>query len=195
MPLYALGKLTPQIHPSAYVHPDAVLIGDVRIGADASVWPGAVLRADTNHIVIGDRSNVQDGSILHVAPGTPTVIGPGSAVGHRVHIEGARIGSGCLIASGSVVLNGSEIADGGVVGAGAVLSYGSKVASGEIALGVPGTTRPNTSLSAEMVTAIVDNYVANGARFRAELRTLARVEHHDSASTDGVRGTGLGHRA
>ncbi|MGH3440355.1 MAG: gamma carbonic anhydrase family protein [Sciscionella sp.] len=172
MAVYALGDVEPEIHPDAYVHPDATVIGAVRLGAFASVWPQAVLRADTDTITIGERTNIQDGSIIHTAPGTPTVIGPDSAVGHAVHIEGATIGSGCLIASGSVVLNGTVVEDGAVVGAGAVISYGGHVPAGQLALGVPAKCRENNSLGPELVQLIVDGYVKNGARFRAELRRL-----------------------
>lgn len=172
MAIYALGDRVPDIHPDAYVHPDATVIGNVTIGARASVWPQAVLRGDTAPITIGERSNVQDGSIIHVAPSTPTVLGPGSAIGHSVHVEGAVIGSGCLIASGSVVLNGTEIEDGAVVGAGAVVSYNGHVGSGELALGVPAKNRENKSVSPEMVNAIITNYVERGAEFAKELRRI-----------------------
>lgn len=172
MAIYALGDRVPDIHPDAYVHPDATVIGDVRIGAQASVWPQAVLRGDTAPITIGERSNVQDGSILHVAPSTPTVLGPGSAIGHNVHVEGAVIGSGCLIASGSVVLNATEIADGAVVGAGAVVSYNGSVGTGELALGVPAKCRENKSVPAEMIASIVANYVERGAEFAKSLRRI-----------------------
>ncbi|WP_037355953.1 gamma carbonic anhydrase family protein [Amycolatopsis orientalis] len=172
MAIYALGDLVPTIHPDAYVHPDATVIGDVRIGARASVWPQTVLRGDHGYIEIGERSNVQDGCVVHCTARHPTILGPSSAVGHAVHIEGAKIGTGCLIASGSVVLNGSVIEDGGMVGAGAVLSYDSTVGTGEIALGVPAKTRPNKSFSQDQIDAVVDSYVRRGARFRAELRRL-----------------------
>ncbi|VVJ19953.1 Carbonic anhydrase [Amycolatopsis camponoti] len=172
MPIYALGSLEPTIHPDAYVHPDATVIGDVRIRAHASVWPQTVLRGDHGHIEIGARSNVQDGCVLHCTKQNPTILGPSSAIGHAVHVEGATIGTGCLIASGSVVLNGSVIEDGGMVGAGAVLSYGSHVKTGEIALGVPAKTRENKSFSAENIALVVDSYVQRGRRFRTELRRL-----------------------
>ncbi|MEV4054103.1 gamma carbonic anhydrase family protein [Amycolatopsis sp. NPDC049688] len=172
MPIYALGSLEPTIHPDAYVHPDATVIGDVRIGAHASVWPQTVLRGDHGYIEIGERSNVQDGCVLHCTERHPTILGPSSAIGHAVHVEGATIGTGCLIASGAVVLNGSVIEDGGMVGAGAVLSYGSHVKTGEIALGVPGKTRENTSFSAENIAMVVDSYVQRARRFKAELRRL-----------------------
>ncbi|GAA3575309.1 gamma carbonic anhydrase family protein [Amycolatopsis ultiminotia] len=172
MAIYALGDLVPAIHPDAYVHPDATVIGDVRIGARASVWPQTVLRGDHGYIEIGERSNMQDGCVVHCTSQHPTILGPSSAVGHAVHIEGATIGTGCLIASGSVVLNGTVIEDGGMVGAGAVLSYRSHVGTGEIALGVPAKVRPNKSFSPDQIAAVVDSYVRRGARFRAELRRI-----------------------
>ncbi|WP_020671146.1 gamma carbonic anhydrase family protein [Amycolatopsis nigrescens] len=172
MAIYALGELEPSIHPDAYVHPDATVIGNVRIAAHASVWPQAVLRGDHGLIELGERSNVQDGCVLHCTREHPTVLGPSSAIGHSVHVEGAVVGTGCLIASGAVVLNGSVIEDGGVVGAGAVLSYRSRVPSGQIALGVPARNRPNSSFGPEMVKAVVESYVRRAAWFRAELRRL-----------------------
>lgn len=172
MAIYALGDREPTIHPQAYVHPDATVIGDVRIGAFASVWPQAVLRGDHGYIEIGERSNVQDGCVVHCTQAEPTILGPGSAMGHAVHVEGAKIGTGCLIGSGSVVLNGSVIEDGGMVGAGAVLSYRSHVPSGYIALGVPAKMRPNTSFGPESIQRVVDSYVRRAELFRTELRRL-----------------------
>jgi carbonic anhydrase/acetyltransferase-like protein (isoleucine patch superfamily) len=174
MAIYALGDLEPTIHPEAYVHPDATVIGDVRIAAHASIWPQTVLRGDHGYIEIGARSNVQDGCVLHCTGRHPTILGPSSAIGHSVHVEGATIGTGCLIASGSVVLNGSVIEDGGMVGAGAVLSYRFHVPSGHVALGVPAKTRPNKSFGPEMIAQVVDSYVSRGARFRTDLRRLDR---------------------
>lgn len=172
MAIYALGDLEPSIHPDAFVHPDATVIGDVRIAAEASVWPQTVLRGDNGYIELGPRSNVQDGCVLHCTERHPTILGADSAIGHAVHVEGAVIGTGCLIASGSVVLNGTVVEDGGMVGAGAVLSYDSRVVSGHIALGVPAKTRPNTAFGPEQIAAVVDSYVARAKRFRAELRRL-----------------------
>ncbi|GAA1240773.1 gamma carbonic anhydrase family protein [Prauserella halophila] len=172
MAIYALGDLEPDIHPDAWVHPDATLIGDVRIGPEASIWPQTVLRADNDRIEVGARSNIQDGCIVHVATGQPTILGPASAIGHNVHVEGATIGAGCLLASGAVVLNGTVVEDGGVVGAGAVVSYRGHVPSGHIALGVPARTRENTSLGADAIAGIVDGYVERAQRYRAELRRL-----------------------
>ncbi|WP_236794145.1 gamma carbonic anhydrase family protein [Amycolatopsis sp. GM8] len=172
MAIYALGDRVPQIHPEAYVHPDATVIGDVRIAAYASVWPQTVLRGDNGYIELGERSNIQDGCVLHCTSEDPTILGPSSAIGHAVHVEGANIGTGCLIASGSVVLNGTVIEDGGMVGAGAVLSYRSHVPSGHIALGVPAKTRPNTSFGPDAIQQVVEKYVERAKLYRAELRRL-----------------------
>lgn len=172
MPIYALGALTPAIHPDAYVHPDATVIGDVRIGAFASVWPQAVLRGDYGYIQIGERTSVQDGSVIHCTEWTPAIIGRECVIGHNAHIEGATIGAGCLIASGSVVLNGAVIEDGAVVGAGAVVSFNGHVPARRMALGVPARIRDGHEVPEGSVAAIVEKYVSNIARFRAELRRL-----------------------
>jgi len=88
--IYRLGDLQPEIHPDAFVHPDAVVIGDVSIGSEATVWPGAVLRGDFGHIAIGDRSSVQDGTVIHAGPNFPTMVGSGCVIGHLAHLEAAR---------------------------------------------------------------------------------------------------------
>src|SRR5919106_5263427 len=105
MAIYALGEAVPAIDPTAYVHPDAVIIGNVRIGPEASVWPGAVLRGDGAPITIGARTSVQDGSVLHVTPIHPTTVGEGCVIGHLVHMEGCTVEDGALVGSGSIVLH------------------------------------------------------------------------------------------
>ena len=99
MPIYALGDVEPQIHPDAYVHPDAVIIGDVRLGAQASVWPCAVLRGDHGFIEVGGRTSVQDGTVVHTTEEWPTIIGSECVVGHNAHLEGCNVGDRCLIGS------------------------------------------------------------------------------------------------
>lgn len=116
MAIYALGDYTPQIHPEAYVHPDATVIGDVRIGAFSSVWPQAVLRGDYGRIVVDERTSIQDGTVIHCTEVHPVHIGSSCVIGHNVHIEGATVADECLIASGSVVLNGSIVEKGAIVG-------------------------------------------------------------------------------
>lgn len=173
MPLYALGDVEPDIHPDAYVHPDAVVIGNVTIGAESSVWPTAVLRGDDGHIVVGARSSIQDGSIIHTTARRPTIIGDEVTVGHNVHIEAATIGNRALIASGSVVLNGAEIGEGGVVAAGAVVSPNTEVAPWTMVLGVPAQVRRGHTVPEDASAYAVASYVQRGKRFRAELRRLS----------------------
>lgn len=121
-----------------YIHPSAVIFGNVTLGRDASVWPTAVLRGDTDAIVIGDETNVQDGVIVHVDPDSPVRVGDRVTIGHRAVIHGCTIGDDCLIGIGAIVLNGAIIGTGSVIGAGAVVPEGMKVPPGSLVLGVPG---------------------------------------------------------
>src|SRR4051812_16989518 len=99
MPIYALGDLEPKIDASAFVHPDAIVIGDVTLGPQSSVWPAAVLRAEADAIVIGARSNVQDGTVIHVSPGLPTVVHDDVLIGHLAHLESCTVHDGAFIGS------------------------------------------------------------------------------------------------
>lgn len=121
-----------------YIHPSAVIIGDVTLGRDASVWPTAVLRGDIDAIVIGDETNVQDGVIVHVDAGYPVRVGHRVTIGHRAVIHGCTIEDDCLIGIGAIVLNGAVIGTGSVIGAGAVVREGMIVPPGSLVLGVPG---------------------------------------------------------
>jgi carbonic anhydrase/acetyltransferase-like protein (isoleucine patch superfamily) len=172
VPIYALGDVEPDIHPEAYVHPDAVIIGDVTIGAESSVWPTAVLRGDDGYIRIGARTSIQDGTIIHCTLTQPTIIGDECTVGHNVHIEGATIADRALISSGSVVLNGSSVGTGAVVAAGAVVSPNARVPAHAMTLGVPARVREGYEVPADRYAYAVDSYVQRGKRFRAELRLL-----------------------
>ncbi|MCO1582463.1 MULTISPECIES: gamma carbonic anhydrase family protein [unclassified Crossiella] len=172
MAVYALGDLEPVIHETAYVHPDAVVIGNVTLGPQVSVWPTAVLRGDYGRIEVGERSNVQDGTIIHCTQIHPTLIGAGCVVGHNVHIEGATIGDGCLIGSGSVVLNGAVVEDGAIVGAGAVVSHNGHVPARRLAVGVPAKVKPDFEVPENAVQPGVDMYVANIKVYRDGLRRL-----------------------
>jgi carbonic anhydrase/acetyltransferase-like protein (isoleucine patch superfamily) len=172
VPLYALGDVEPDIHPDAYVHPDAVVIGNVTIGAEASVWPSAVLRGDDGRIVVGARTSVQDGSIIHCTPHEPTIIGEEVTVGHNVHIEGATIGDRALISSGSVVLNGASIGAGAVVAAGAVVSPNAEIPPRRMALGIPARVREGYEVPEGVYDHAVQSYIQRAKRFRAELRRL-----------------------
>ncbi len=169
MPIYVLGDLVPRIDPTAYVHPDAVVIGDVTIGAESSVWPGAVLRGDDGGIVVGDRTSVQDGTVVHTTPQFPTQIGSDCVIGHMVHLEGCVIHDGSLVGSGSVVLHRAHVRSGAIVGANAVVPNGMEVPSGAMALGVPAKIRPD-SVDPIQISAGVEFYVARGKRYAAEMR-------------------------
>ena len=126
MPVYALGDRVPQIDPTAFVHPDAVVIGDVRIGPESTVWPTAVLRGDHGSITVGARTSVQDGTVVHCTQVAPTTIGDRCVVGHNAHLEGCTIEDDCLVGSGSVVLHRVVVRRGALVGAGTSMSLGTR---------------------------------------------------------------------
>lgn len=171
MALYALGDVAPSVDPSAFVHPAATVIGDVTIGPESSVWPGAVLRGDHGTITVGARSSVQDGSVVHAGPGFPTVISDGCVIGHIVHLEGCFIEDDCLIGSGAVVLHHVRVGRGALVGAGAVVPNGVHIPPGALAVGVPATIKPDAS-HVELIRVSAEEYVKNCHRYRAELRRV-----------------------
>jgi carbonic anhydrase/acetyltransferase-like protein (isoleucine patch superfamily) len=150
----------PSIHPDAYVHPAAHVIGDVTLGARASVWPTAVLRGDTAAIVVGEDSNVQDGAILHVDRGVPCTIGARVAIGHRAVVHGATVEDECLIGMGAIVLNRVVVGSGSIVGAGAVCTEGLLVPPNSLVLGVPGrVVRETTDAERARIAKTVDSYL------------------------------------
>ena len=171
MSVYALGERVPAIHPDAYIHPDAVVIGQVTIGQEASVWPGAVLRGDYGTITVGDRTSIQDGAVIHATAELATTIGAECVIGHLAHLEGCLVEDGALIGSGSIVLHEAVIRSGALVGAGAVVSGGTEVPSGALAIGVPARIRPDAVAPAEIARSAA-LYVTNGQRYRGELRRL-----------------------
>ncbi len=171
MPLYAIADREPTIDPSAFIHPDAVLIGDVSIGAECSVWPGAVLRGDHGRIVVGAGTSIQDGTVIHCTATWDTVICDRCVIGHRVHLEGCRIDSETLIGSGAVVLNGAHIGRGSLVAAQALVPPGMSVPDFHQARGVPAKIS-DTPPDPEMIRSAVDIYIRNSHWYRAELRRL-----------------------
>ena len=171
MVLYALGDRTPTIDESAYVHPDAVIIGSVRIGPKSSVWPGAVLRADYGEIHIGARTSVQDGTIIHCTHDLWTRIGDDCVIGHNTHLEGCTIEDKSLVGSGSVVLHRAVVRTGGLVGAGAVVPNDMEVPSRAMALGVPAKIKPDAVMP-EAIELAVAVYVENCDRYQKELRRI-----------------------
>jgi carbonic anhydrase/acetyltransferase-like protein (isoleucine patch superfamily) len=125
------------IDPDAFVHPSAVVVGNVNLGARSSVWACAVLRGDTDTITVGEDSNVQDGSVLHCDPGIPCVVGARVTIGHRAIVHGAVVEDDCLIGMGAIVLNRVRVGSGSLIGAGAVCPEGMVIPPNSVVLGVP----------------------------------------------------------
>ena len=171
MPLYAIGDRTPSIDPTAFVHPEAVIIGSVSVGPESSVWPTAVLRGDSGRVIVGARTSIQDGSVIHCTSELDTVVGDRCVIGHRVHLEGCTIEDDSLVGSGSVVLHRAVVRSGGFVAAGAVVSPGTEVPSRAIAMGVPAKIRLDAAPT-EMIEASVLTYAENTHWYNAELRRI-----------------------
>jgi carbonic anhydrase/acetyltransferase-like protein (isoleucine patch superfamily) len=173
VPIYALGEYEPDIHETAFVHPDAVVIGRVRIGPEASVWPCAVLRGDHGRIEVGARTSVQDGTVVHCTHDWPTLIGAECVVGHNAHLEGCVVGDRCLIGSGSITLNRVTVGAGAIVAAASLVPEGFKVPPGALVAGVPATIK-KTGVPADWVEDAVKTYIETGRAHRAGLRRLDR---------------------
>jgi len=172
MAVYALGDVEPSIDPSAYVHPDAVVIGAVTIGPESSIWPTAVLRGDPGGIVIGARTSIQDGTVIHTTPTTPTRVGDECVIGHLVHLEGCVIGNGSLVGSGAIVLNGAVLEDECLVGAGALVPGTMTVPRRAMALGVPATLKLDAVRPEVQIRTGMEVYRERGRTYRAQLRRL-----------------------
>lgn len=171
MAVYALGDSVPQIHPDAYVHPEATVIGAVRIGAESTVWPQAVIRGDYGRITVGARTSIQDGAVIHCTADHSTHIGDDCVVGHLAHLEGCTVEDAALVGTGSIVLHRVVVRTNALVGAGALVPGGLEVPSGAMALGVPARIRLDC-VTPEQILPLAENYVANAARYRAELRRV-----------------------
>lgn len=171
MAIYALGDSIPTIHPDAYVHPDAVIIGSVTIGAGSSIWPGAVLRGDDGSIVVGERSSIQDGTVVHTTPFSHTTVGNDCVVGHVVHLEGCILEDFSQVSSGAIVLHRAVVGTGAIVAANAVVLNDMNVPAGALAVGAPATIKEGRARRGDIEMA-VKAYLHKGERFRAELRRL-----------------------
>ena len=139
--IVTLGGVTPVVHETAWVAPSADLVGAVDLRAGSSVWYTAVLRADIDPIVLGERSNLQDGVVVHTDAGHPVSIGAGVSVGHRAVLHGCTVEDDCLIGMGAIVLGGARIGTGSLVAAGAVVPEGAVIAPRSLVVGVPGRVR------------------------------------------------------
>jgi carbonic anhydrase/acetyltransferase-like protein (isoleucine patch superfamily) len=175
MPIYALDDQQPDLpEPGRFwVAPDAHVIGRVRLGADVGVWFGAVLRGDGEPLEVGERSNIQEGAMLHADPGFPLTIGPDVTVGHHAILHGCTVGAGALIGMGATVLNGARIGAGCIVGANALVTEGKEFPDDSLVIGAPAkAVRTLDGAAAGKLRASALHYVANWRRFAAGLKRI-----------------------
>lgn len=173
MTCYALGDQTPHIDPSAYVAPEATIIGAATLQAGTSVWSGAVIRADNEPIMIGEQSNIQEGAVLHVDTGKPLTIGRQVTVGHQAMLHGCTIHDGTLIGIQAVILNGAVIGQHSLVGAGALVTEGKTFPPRSLILGSP--AKVVRTLSDDEVANLqhsAQDYAARAARYKDILRPI-----------------------
>jgi carbonic anhydrase/acetyltransferase-like protein (isoleucine patch superfamily) len=157
-----------QVHESVYLAPGAVVVGDVAIGEDSSVWFNAVLRGDCEQIRVGRRTNIQDGCVLHADPGYPCTLGDGVTVGHGAIVHGAIVGDNVTIGMNAVVMNGAQVGENSIVAVGAVVTEGTVVPPGSLAIGLPAKVkRPLAAEEIEHNRWAAGHYVDNARRFRA----------------------------
>lgn len=170
MAIYRLGDKIPTIHESAYVAPEATVIGEVILEENSSVWPGAVIRGDNEPIRIGAGSNVQEGAVLHADPGFPLTIGVNVTVGHQAMVHGCTVGDGSLIGIHAVVLNGVVIGRNSLVGAAALVTEGKTFPDNSMIIGTP--ARLQLEMTADQIAHMqraAAKYVANGQYFQQNL--------------------------
>ena len=174
MALYRIGDDAPRVAPDAWVAESAAVVGRVALGAGASVWYGAVLRGDNEWITIGERSNIQDGSVLHTDMGSPLTIGADVTVGHQVMLHGCTIGDNSLIGIQSVILNNAKIGRNSIVGAGSVVTEGKEFPDNSLIVGAPAKlVRTLDDAAAARVRQSAEHYVENGHRFARGLKKIA----------------------
>jgi carbonic anhydrase/acetyltransferase-like protein (isoleucine patch superfamily) len=173
MTLYKLDDVMPALGPGAWAAPSADLIGDVRLGARASIWFGAVVRADNTPILIGEESNLQDGSVGHSDPGAPLTIGARVTIGHQAIVHGCTIADVCLIGMGARILNGARLGPESLVGAGALITEGKAFDGGSLIVGVPArVVRPLTAEEKAAIRVSAAHYAEKAARYAASLQRV-----------------------
>ncbi|PKP88593.1 MAG: gamma carbonic anhydrase family protein [Alphaproteobacteria bacterium HGW-Alphaproteobacteria-16] len=173
MPVYAIEGLAPSIDPDAWIAPSADVIGDAHLAAGSSVWFGAVIRADNTPIRVGERSNVQEGAMLHSDPGAPLTIGADCTIGHHAILHGCTIGDRVLVGMGAIVLNNAEIGDDCLIGAGALVTEGKSFPPGSLIVGSPARAvreLDDTTCAALLLSA--QNYAERQRRFRSGLTRI-----------------------
>ncbi len=138
MPVESFNRIAPKIHETAFIADDAIVIGDVEIGEESSVWFGSIIRGDVNYIRIGDRTNIQDATVIHVSSKDhPTILENEITVGHRVTLHGCYVETGCLIGIGSIILDGARIGRSSLVAAGSLVTPGTVIPAGSLVMGAP----------------------------------------------------------
>ena len=174
MPLYRFAGQQPSVHPSAWVAPSADLIGDVQLGEAASVWFGAVIRADNTPIVVGVRANIQEGAMLHSDPGAPLTVGEGCTVGHHAILHGCTLGAHVLVGMGATVLNRAVIGEDCLIGAGALVTKGKSFPPGHLIVGSP--ARAVRALTPEQIAGLRLSAAHYAHRAREYVTGLVRVD-------------------
>ena len=171
--IYSLDDLEPQIDPTAWMAPGCHIMGKVRIGADASVWFGAVLRGDNEWIDVGAGTNIQENAVLHTDWGFPLTIGAGCTIGHKAMLHGCQVGDNSLIGMGATVLNGAVIGRDCLIGAGALITEGKVIPDGSLVMGVPGRViRPLDEAGITRLRASATSYQNNARRFAGGLKEI-----------------------
>ena len=170
MAIYRLGEHTPQIDPQSWIAPNATVIGQVVLARNASVWWHCTLRGDTDRLIVGENSNIQDGSVLHTDPGLQLVVGANVTVGHKVTLHGCTIGDGSLIGMGAILLNRSVIGKNSLVGANTLIPEGKIFPDRVLIVGSPGkVVRELTDEEVARLPGSAERYVKNWQRYQREL--------------------------
>jgi len=177
MPLYEIDGLSPAVPDTSWVAPSAVLIGDVRLGEEVGIWFGAVIRADNTPIVLGARTNIQEGAMLHSDPGVPLTIGADCTVGHHAILHGCSIGDRVLVGMGAIVLNNAVIGEDCLIGAGALVTEGKIFPPGSLIIGSP--AKAVKELAPEMIEGIKRSAAGYAERQQRFARNLKRVDKAD----------------
>ena len=171
MSVYAIDQHQPELHPTSWVAPNAVVIGKVVLHADANIWYSVVVRGDTDTLTIGEGSNIQDGSVVHTDVGLPLVVGKHVTVGHQVILHGCQIGDESLIGMGAVILNGARIGKHCIVGAGSLVTEGKEFPDGSLIMGSPAkVVREVRPEEIEKIRASAAHYVKNAQRHQQGLK-------------------------
>ena len=177
MPLFQLGQDRPQVHPSVFVAPGAIVVGKVELHENSSVWFNVSLRGDNDLIVLGEGSNIQEGSVLHTDTGCPLIIGKRVTVGHQAMLHGCTIGDESLIGMQAILLNGSQVGRHCIIGAGALLTGNTVIPEGSMVLGSPAkVVRPLKPEEIEMIRQAAAGYVDRAKLFKTELIALDGTE-------------------